>query len=145
MAMELDFFKFVLNHPVLVAVFSIALYFVIVNTIKMKLSKVKMLTPSELAMLVNHDNAVVLDVRAANEFDAGHIVNSIHETETALESNNLAGVGKDKSKPVVVVDKDGAKTYELGGHLVKNGFENVYALRGGILMWQQCSLPLVKK
>ena len=62
--MELDFFKFVLNHPVLVAIFSISLYFVIVNTIKMKLSKVKMVSPSELALLVNRDNAVILDVRS---------------------------------------------------------------------------------
>ena len=140
--MELDFFKFVLNHPVLVAIFSISLYFVIVNTIKMKLSKVKMVSPSELALLVNRDNAVILDVRSPAEFDAGHVAGAVRENESDIQKDNL---GKDKTKPVVVLDKDGTRTYELGGYLVKNGFEKVYALRGGILMWQQCSLPLVKK
>lgn len=143
--MELDFFKFVLNHPVLVAIFSISLYFVIVNTIKMKLSKVKMVSPSELALLVNRDNAVILDARSPAEFDAGHVAGAVRENESDIQKDNLAAIGKDKTKPVVVLDKDGTRTYELGGYLVKNGFEKVYALRGGILMWQQCSLPLVKK
>ena len=116
--MELDFFKFVLNHPVLVAIFSISLYFVIVNTIKMKLSKVKMVSPSELALLVNRDNAVILDVRSPAEFDAGHVAGAVRENESDIQKDNLAAIGKDKTKPVVVLDKDGTRTYELGGYLV---------------------------
>ena len=94
--MELDFFKFVLNHPVLVAIFSISLYFVIVNTIKMKLSKVKMVSPSELALLVNRDNAVILDVRSPAEFDAGHVAGAVRENESDIQKDNLAAIGKDK-------------------------------------------------
>lgn len=143
--MELDFLTFVLNHPVLIAVFLISAYFVIVNTIKMKLSKVKMLNPAEVSLLINRENALVLDLRPRAEYDLGHVTSAVSAIETDLEKDNLGEIAKDHNKPVIVIDKDGTRTYELGEHLVKNGFTQVYALRGGIFSWQQSNLPLVKK
>lgn len=142
---QLTFWEFILNHPILIAVFLIALYFTIVNTIKMKLSKVKIVTPNELAISVNHFDTIVLDIRSSDEFKIGHISQAINVIESDIQKDNLGSISKDKSKPVIIVDKDGTRTYELGAMLLNIGFKDVSALRGGIFNWQQAGMPLVKK
>lgn len=140
---HLSFIDFILNHVVLVAIFLITLYITIVGTIKIKLSKVKIISPMELALMVNRKNATVLDVRQNAEFVQGHITNSVNVIESDVINDNLGRVANDKTKSIIIIDKDGTKNYELGNTLVRNGFSDVSALKSGILAWQQAGLPLV--
>ncbi len=140
---NLSFIDFVLNHIVLVAIFLITLYVTIVGTIKIKMSKVKIISPMDLALMVNRNSAIVLDVRQSAEFVQGHITNSVNVIESEIVGDNLGRVGNDKTKAIILIDKDGTKNYELGNKLVKNGYTDVSALKSGILAWQQAGLPLV--
>lgn len=140
---QLSFVDFILNHAVLTAIFIITLYITVVGTIKIKLSKVKIITPMDLALMVNHGNAVVLDVRQNAEFVQGHITNSVNVIESEIIGDNLGRSVSDKTRAVILIDKDGTKNYELGNQLVKNGYSDVSALKNGILAWQQSGLPLV--
>jgi rhodanese-related sulfurtransferase len=141
---QLSFLDFVLNHYILVAVFLVSLYVVVVNTVKMRLSKVGMLSPMEVAEKINRENALILDVRSNEEFALGHLPGSLNVIESDILNNNLGNVSKDRERPAVIVDKDGTRTYELGNELIKNGFKSVFALHGGMFTWQQEGLPTVK-
>lgn len=136
---------FVLNHTILIAVFIISLYFVISLTIKLMLSKVAIIKAGPLTQMINNDeNVLLFDMRPAGEFVKGHITGSFNVQEEDIVKDNLGKLGSDKSKPVVVIDKDGNRNHELGGKLVKIGFEKVYALELGVYGWAESGLPLVK-
>ncbi|RMH93171.1 rhodanese-like domain-containing protein [Lysobacter pythonis] len=103
----------------------------------------KALKPGELTALVNRENALVIDIRAMNEFQQGHVSGSknVLMSQFDPESKLLASA---KSLPVVVVCKTGMTAAGAAKRLVKAGFEKVYVLDGGIAAWQQADLPLVK-
>ncbi len=103
----------------------------------------KALAPGQLTGLINHDNALVVDLRGATEFQAGHIsgARNVLPAQFDPENKQLAAA---KALPVVLVCKTGATASGYAKRLVKAGFERVYVLNGGVAAWQQADLPLVK-
>lgn len=103
----------------------------------------KALAPGQLTALVNHENALVVDLRSAGEFQAGHIsgARNVLPAQFDPENKQLAAA---RSLPVVLVCKTGTTAADSAKRLVKAGFERVYVLDGGIAAWQQADLPLVK-
>lgn len=103
----------------------------------------KTLKPAQLTGLMNHDNALVIDLRPINDFQAGHIAGSrnVQMSQFDAENKQLAGA---KALPVVLVCKTGQTAGGAAGRLVKAGFEKVYVLDGGIGGWAGADLPLVK-
>lgn len=103
----------------------------------------KVLKPGELTALVNRDNALVVDIRAQNDFQQGHISGSksVLMSQFDPENKQLASA---KALPVVVVCKTGMTAVGAAKRLVKAGFEQVYVLDGGIEGWRGAGLPTVK-
>lgn len=99
-------------------------------------------SPSQLSHLVNRENAVVIDMRDAAEFKAGHIVGAINLTYTKLTSDT-SELDAHKDKIVILVDKMAQHSGSIGRKLGKLGFD-VRRLQGGIAEWQAQNLPLVK-
>ena len=141
---QLNFLDFVLNHYIVVTVFLVSSYFVVVNTVKMKLSKVGMLSPMQVAEKINREDAMVLDVRSQEDFATGHLPRAVSVIESDILNDNLGYVSRDRDRPVILVDKDGTRTYELGEQLLRIGFKSVYALHGGMYSWAQEGLPSVR-
>lgn len=94
--------------------------------------------------LINHQDALVLDVREDIEYDTGHIANARHIPVGKLEGR-LRELEKFKSKPIVVVCRSGMRSNRACSVLRKHGFADVHNLAGGINAWQQASLPVAKK
>jgi len=94
-------------------------------------------------LLINKDDALVLDVRQPAEVAAGKIVNSknIPLGDLAVRVKDLE---KWKSKPVIVVCASGSRSSSAVGVLKKHGFEKVFNLSGGFGAWQQAGLPVEK-
>ena len=103
----------------------------------------KTLRPAELTALINRDNALVVDLRPAADFEKGHIPGSknVLMSQFDPEHKRLAGA---RALPVVVVCKMGTIAPAAAKRLKKAGFEHVYMLDGGISAWQQADLPLAK-
>ena len=103
----------------------------------------KALRPAALTALVNRDNALVVDLSPAADFEKGHIAGSrnIAPSQFDPENRQLAAA---KALPVVVVCRSGQASAAAAARLKKAGFEHVYWLDGGIAAWQQADLPLVK-
>lgn len=92
---------------------------------------------------INHKNALVLDVREQNEYDAGHILNSkLIPVGKILE--RIGELEKYRERPVVVVCRSGQRSASACAVLGKQGFAQAYNLNGGVMAWQKAGLPLEK-
>ncbi|WP_295456035.1 rhodanese-like domain-containing protein [uncultured Thiodictyon sp.] len=100
--------------------------------------------PLAATAMINHQDATVIDVRPIADFAAGHILNAVNIPMNGLK-NQLAVIGKYKGKPIIVNCKSGATSAAACQQLRKEGFEDVYNLKGGILAWQAANLPLSRK
>jgi rhodanese-related sulfurtransferase len=92
--------------------------------------------------MMNDRGAVVLDVRPAAEFAAGHLpqARNIPVEDVAKRAGELPA-----GKPVIVVCGSGNRAGKAAATLRGAGRQEVFCLEGGIAGWQQAGLPLVKK
>ena len=99
--------------------------------------------PVEAVQLINRRDAVVLDVRDAAEYKAGHITNARHMPEAEIDAR-MKELDKLKSKPIIVSCARGNRSMNVANRLRTLGFGEVFSLRGGIAGWQQANMPLEK-
>ena len=141
--MEQQLLEFAGNHTLLVAAFMAVLTALIWNLVTDPGGK-NAVDPLTATAMINHDDAVVLDVRSMAEFKDGHIVNAINIPLNGL-GNNVKQIEKHRDKPVVTVCRSGSRSGSACAILRKHGFENVKNLRGGMLAWENSSLPVKRK
>ncbi len=93
--------------------------------------------------LINHKDALVLDVRNDEEYKAGHILNS---TPIPLGKLNerIGELEKHRERPIVVVCRSGSRSGAACATLGKHGFAQAFILAGGVMAWQKANLPLEK-
>jgi rhodanese-related sulfurtransferase len=100
-------------------------------------------SPTQATHLINREDAVVIDVREANEFAAGHVLGAKNLPLARLASSG-ADILKRKDRPVIVYGDDGDRALKAAAALKKQGFPRVLNLSGGISAWQQAGLPVEK-
>jgi rhodanese-related sulfurtransferase len=107
-----------------------------------RISGIKAVGTQEATQLINHQNAVVLDVREDSEYYAGHIPRSVHVPLGQLAKH--AELEKYKSRPIIAICRSGMRSGRACSVLRKNGFEQVYNLSGGITAWERANMPMEK-
>jgi rhodanese-related sulfurtransferase len=100
--------------------------------------------PVRATELINHEDAVVVDVRPMADFNQGHIIGAINIPSNGF-ANQLKQLERHKAKPIIVSCRSGAQSAQACAALRKAGFEKVHNLRGGILAWQSANLPVTRK
>ena len=136
--------EFAGNNLYLVAALVIIAVLILKTEIGLKLSNVKQLNVNDAVRLMNGENTVILDVREDNEFNSGHIRNSIHIPLASL-SKRINELEKYKEKSILAVCRSGNRSNTACRTLNKQGFENVSNLAGGIMSWSSANLPISKK
>ncbi|HUW35693.1 MAG TPA: rhodanese-like domain-containing protein [Rhodocyclaceae bacterium] len=101
-------------------------------------------TPLQATLLMNREDALVVDVREATEWSAGHIPNSRHIPLSQL-SKRIGEIEKFKTRDVIVNCQSGNRSASACGALKKLGFEKVHNLAGGISAWREAGLPITSK
>ncbi len=101
------------------------------------------LNPVDAVLLINRQNALVLDVRDDAEFAAGHIPDAKHIPLAQLP-DRLKELAKYKSKPILVHCQGGVRSAKACDVLSKAAFAQVHNLKGGLNAWLQAKLPIVK-
>jgi len=91
--------------------------------------------------LINHKDAIVLDVREADEFKTGRLLNAKHIPLGKLR-DRVGELERYRDKPIVVVCRSGNRSATACSLLGKEGFTQVYNLSGGIMAWQKAGLPV---
>jgi rhodanese-related sulfurtransferase len=132
--------EFAGNHPILVGAFVVVLVALVYNLVADPGGK-NAVDPMTATGLINHEDAVVLDVRSIAEFKDGHIVNAVNIPLNGL-GNNLKQLERHKDKPIVAVCRSGSRSASACRLLRKQGFENVKNLRGGMMAWESANLPV---
>ena len=93
--------------------------------------------------MLNSDTAVLVDVREAADYKAGHIVDAVNIPHNKLAERS-SELDPYREKIVVLVDKMGQHVGNAGRALREKGFD-VRRLDGGMMEWQNQNLPVVKK
>jgi len=101
------------------------------------------LGPADAVLLINRENALVVDVRDESEYAAGHITDARNIPLSQLDAR-IEELRKFKDKPILVNCQAGMRAAKACGMLKKHGFSKVYNLQGGLNAWQQAKLPVVK-
>jgi rhodanese-related sulfurtransferase len=99
-------------------------------------------TAAGAVTLINRERAVVIDVREAAEYAAGHVVGSKNVPLAQLESSNA--LPKNKTIPVVVVCASGARASRAVVTLRKLGHAHARTLTGGLPAWREANMPVEK-
>ncbi len=133
-------FEFIGNHLALAGAFAVLLVALLVTENKRGGQSV---STQQATQLVNREQAVIVDLRAQSEFNAGHIVDALNIPYTSL-SSHLGDLEKYKEKPVILVCKMGQHSSAAGKVLMKAGFTQVKRMSGGMAEWGNANLPVVK-
>ncbi|KAF1304255.1 MULTISPECIES: rhodanese-like domain-containing protein [Enterococcus] len=76
--------------------------------------------------------AQVIDVREKDEFDAGHILGARNIPYSVL-SNSYNSIRKDQ--PVYIYDQKKSMSIRAANKLRKQGYKDMYLLKGGYQSW----------
>lgn len=133
-------FEFAFNHFMLVSVFVFLLIAFFINENRQGGATV---SPADLVKLINHEEAVVLDIRDRKEFKEGHIVNAVNIPYASM-NDKIQELEKFKERKLVIVCKMGQHSGAIGKKLRGLGFAEVQRLSGGISEWRASNLPLVR-
>ena len=127
--------EFVGNHPFLFGL--LAVLAILFFTIENKRSGRK-ISPNTLGMMVNSQNAQLIDIRAKKKFESGYIQGSRNIPFTDLKER-LAEI-RAIEQPVIIICDMGV---QAGAAIQMIGKDSVYRLEGGIGGWQGAGMPLV--
>ena len=134
--------EYVTRHPLMAAAVVLALIVVVTFESRIRASSVGAISSQDLIRLMNQ-GALVLDIRKAEDFAAGH-VNGAKQ----LPSDQILTAGDNfkrfKEKPVVVYDESGSLAAVAVRQLNQQGFTKAFSLRGGIAGWRAEQLPVTK-
>jgi rhodanese-related sulfurtransferase len=95
-------------------------------------------SPAEARMLVLTRNAVLLDVREPNEWDAGHAPDARHVPLGFLHAEQVPA-----DRVVVAVCRSGNRSGKAALALARTGVD-VRNMSGGMKAWQSAGLPVVR-
>jgi rhodanese-related sulfurtransferase len=112
-----------------------------VNLGKSRLLGFNEVGPGEAVELMNHENALPVDVRADDEFAKGHIVGSINVPFALLDSR-MEELQVHRERKLLVCCESGRQAAHACARLRGAGFQSIYKLRGGLMAWRSASLPL---
>lgn len=128
-------FEFMGNHPFLFGLLFVlaVMYF----SLESKRSG-KKIAPQALGLLVNNENATLIDIRPASKFNAGYIAGSRNIPFTELK-NHLAEL-QAMTTPIVFICDIGM---QAGMAVQLIGKPNAMRLEGGISNYQAQGLPLI--
>ena len=134
--------EFTGNHMLLVLALFAIIAMLLGGEIQARISGIKAVAPGEATRMINHDNAIMIDMRDDKDYREGHIVNAIHAP--ASSGNDIGKLEKYRDKPLIVYCQRGQRSTAYCSKLKKQGFGSVYNLKGGLLAWQKAELPLSK-
>jgi rhodanese-related sulfurtransferase len=133
--------EFVGNHLWLVTGLVAAWSAVMFYELRLRAQGTTHISAADAVRLINK-GALVIDVRKAEEFQSGHIVNARNIPAERVQQGDE--INKKKDKILLTVCADGASSGKAAGQLRKAGYENAFSLKGGLAGWRADNLPLVK-
>jgi len=99
--------------------------------------------PGEATLLINREDAHIVDVREADEFAGGHLPEA-KNIPLAKLGERVAELEKFKEQPLIVCCASGVRTNKAVAELSRQGFSRLYNLVGGVDAWVGAGYPVKK-
>ncbi len=128
-------------HPLLAFGLLTSFLLLVFSEIRRKAGNMLSVDSTDAVKLINND-AAIIDLRTAESYARGHIVNARNVPMDELDAR-LEKLSALKSKPVLTVCDMGMSSTKALNTLQQAGFESVYSLKGGMNGWSQAGLPVV--
>ena len=101
----------------------------------------KIINPTEATLLINREEALVVDVREAHEYAVGHLPDARNIPLKDLQAR-VSELEPHKDKPLILVCASGVRSGQGCAQLQKLGFTRLKNLDGGIHAWEKAGLPI---
>ena len=134
-------FEFIQHNALLTSAAALLAIVAVVIEFRHRLGAALAVGSADAVRLMN-SGALVVDVRTADAFAAGLIIDARHIPQAELASQAEA-LKKYREKAVLVYCESGQSSGASAGMLKALGFTNVVNLRGGVAAWKQDNMPLV--
>src|ERR1700716_4168373 len=135
-------FEFIGHHPYLASGAVLAAAVVAIYEIRERIQSFAALSAMQAVRLMNQ-GALVIDLRAKELYDAGHIGDARNVPAADLESQ-ADSLKKWRDKTVITYCDSGTSGASGARTLMKLGFSKVFNLQGGLNAWAKDNLPLSK-
>ena len=135
--------SFVQNNWMLILVLVLSGAMLVWPLVQRRFSTVKDVGPSMVTRLINRQDAVLVDVREAKEYEGGRLPHAVHIPLSQLDSR-ASELSKLASRPVVAYCQNGRRSRMAATALARAGFTEIYSLQGGMYEWKKDGLPLEK-
>ena len=129
---------FIYNNIVLFSAFIILGLLIINHEIKSHFSPTKNINCDDLINAMNNSKALLIDMRDAEEFKAGHIVGAKNYSLDDLANLDVS-VADDA---IITYANDEKAAIQAADLILKQGAKEVFYLEGGLSSWIDNNMPL---
>lgn len=137
-----QFTQFVIHHWLLLAAFVVVLVMLIMEEVRAQSAR-GYVSVAEATALINREDALIVDLRDANAFRDGHIINSKNIPLVDF-SRQMDKLSTHRERAIILVDASGLKTHTTAETLRKAGWQKVSVLKGGFDFWKSEGMPVIK-
>ena len=137
-----EIIAFANTHPILATIVVAFLIAVLTYEIRLKGKALAHVSTNMAVQLINK-GATIIDVRPAEAYAGGHIVNAKNIPLEHIE-REPDSIRKKKDKVLLTVCDNGQTSRRAVESLRKAGYESAFSLQGGLTAWRTDNLPLVK-
>lgn len=139
-----ELIEFAIKHWALVSAFVIVFILLMIEESWSQSGDGFQLSPISATQLINHENAVVIDLRDANAFRDAHIIGAKNVSSSEL-AQDLKKLDDYRDMPIILVDAAGSSAASLSSRLKKANFQKVNLLKGGMSAWKTAGMPVVSE
>ena len=105
---------------------------------------IRLINVKDAVLLMNREPCVILDVRAEEKFNAGHILNAISMPYSKFPEI-IDTLRKHSKKTILVYCGSGNSSVKAMKILNQKEFESVMSIEGGFSEWAKLQLPVAQK
>lgn len=102
-------------------------------------------SPSQAALLINRNKAVVLDVRDSATAKAQGLIPDARRVDITELKDKAPTLLKNKELPVLVICQSGQRSAAAVTILKAAGYAQVFAVEGGVAAWVEAGMPVTGK
>ena len=92
-----------------------------------------LINANEAYKMIRNEEVIIIDVRSKEEYDTGHLKNSVNIPHTDIE-DEIEDIVKDLNEKIIIYCRSGARANAASSVLAKLGYKNVYTF-GGLDSW----------
>lgn len=133
-----------ISHHVLLSS-GIVIIFALLIMVELLRAKKNMhaISPLHATQMINHNHAIVIDIRPPDLFQKGHIIDAQLIAANDFLKMPVKKREKFKTKPLIFVCQTGLEAQKIAATMRKQGY-NAYVLAGGMRAWLDAQMPIIK-